>query len=277
LVTNGAIGLIAGSGKFPLQFAHGAARNGLKVICIGVAGEAPDELIPLVHRFYRVPVWRVGRMIRCFKRHSVQHAVMAGKITKQVMHTPWRVWKLLPDWRTIHLWWFEARHDKSDDSLLLAVIKEFGRDRIQFESALKYCPELLVKAGCLTRRRPSSAEQRDIDYAWVLAKEMGRLDVGQSVCVKERSVLAVEAIEGTDRAIQRAGRHCPRGGFTVVKVAKPQQDDRFDVPTIGTDTIETMHAAGATCLALEAENTIVLEQEAVARLADQHGIAIVAR
>src|SRR5262249_23483367 len=159
------------------------------------------------------------------------------------------------------------RADNRDDTMLLALIREFDRDGLTFTSALDLCPELLVKPGVLTRRRPSPAEQADIDFGWELAKQMGELDVGQSVAVKERAVLAVEAIEGTARALLRAGELCRAGGFTVVKVAKPQQDLRFDMPTVGCTTIETMHRARARVLAIEAGMTVVLDQEQTVALA----------
>ncbi len=144
-------------------------------------------------------------------------------------------------------------------------------------SALELCPELLVRPGLLTRRPPTSREEADIEYGWHLAKEMGRLDVGQSVAVRERAVLAVEAIEGTDAAIRRAGDLCPGGGFVVVKVAKPQQDMRFDVPTIGPSTIESIQKAGGKVLAIEADKTILIDERDTIRLADDAGITIVAR
>jgi UDP-2,3-diacylglucosamine hydrolase len=183
---------------------------------------------------------------------------------------------LVPDWRTICWWYFRKRRDNRDDTVLLSVIEEFGRDGLRFESALTLCPELLVDPGVLTRRSPSSREERDIVFGWELAKEMGRLDVGQSVAVKERAVLAVEAIEGTDRAILRAGELCRAGGFVVVKVAKPRQDMRFDVPTIGCMTVESLHRAGGRVLAIEAGKTIVLDQAQTLALADRLGITIVA-
>jgi DUF1009 family protein len=156
------------------------------------------------------------------------------------------------------------------------MIKEFGRDGLTFASALDLCPELLVKAGTLTRKGPSAAEQADIAFGWELAKAMGALDVGQSVIVKEKAAIAVEAIEGTDRAIERAGELCRKGGFTVVKVAKPNQDMRFDVPTVGTATVEAIGKAGGRVLAIEAGKTIVLDQAEVVKLADRLGITIVA-
>ena len=162
---------------------------------------------------------------------------MAGKVTKNVMYTPMRVVRLWPDYRMFRMWYGTVRADKRDDSILLGVIAEFERDGMAFASALDYCPELLVDKGILTRRRPTDREWKDVEFGWGLAKEMGRLDVGQSVAVKERAAIAVEAIEGTDRCIERAGALCRAGGWTLVKVAKPQQDMRFDVPTVGVSTV----------------------------------------
>ena len=239
------VGLLAGSGRFPILFAEAAVRQGWEVACVGIRYEAPEELRHLCTSFREVGVSKLGRMIRTFRREGVEQIVMAGKVTKSVMYTPWRIVQLWPDLRMIHMWYRTCRADKRDDSILLAVIAEFERDGMTFGSALDYCPELLVNAGTLTRRGPTAQEWKDIDFGWHLAKEMGRLDVGQSVAVKERAALAVEAIEGTDRCIERAGQLCRAGGWTLVKVAKPQQDMRFDVPTVGTSTIENLHRARA--------------------------------
>ncbi len=269
------IGLLAGSGRFPIVFAEKARSLGIPVVCVGIRHEASPELQRLVDRFYWAGLARMGRMIRCFKREGVRQAVMAGKVTKAVMHTPWRLVSLLPDLRSLWAWYCVPRRDNRDDTLLLWVVDTFAADGIRFASALDLCPELLVPAGPLTRRKPTPQEEKDIAFGWELAREMGRLDVGQSVAVKEQAVLAVEAIEGTDRCIARAGDLCRRGGFVVVKVAKPQQDRRFDVPTVGCDTVETMHKAGGRVLAIEAERTIVLDQAATVALADRYGISIV--
>jgi UDP-2,3-diacylglucosamine hydrolase len=271
------IGLLAGAGRFPIVFAEKARTMGIPVVCVGIRHAASPELAELVPRFYWSGVARLGRVIRCFKREGVERAVMAGKIWKTVIHTPWRVLQLLPDWRMVRFWYSRTRRDNRDDNLLLGLLAEFAEDGIHFQSALELCPELLVKPGVLTRRQPNSREENDIAFGWELAKEMGRLDVGQSVAVKERAVLAVEAIEGTDRAITRAGELCPAGDFVVVKVAKPHQDMRFDVPTVGCSTIETMRQAGGRVLAIEADKTIVLDQGQTIALADRYGIAIVAR
>ena len=270
------IGLLAGSGRFPILFAEAARRQGLPVACVGIRYEASDELAALCESYQVVGLTKLGGMIRAFKRQGARRIVMAGKVTKSVMYTPWRFVQLWPDYRMMRMWYMALRADKKDDSILLAVIAEFERDGMMFDSALDYCPELLVNEGVLTRRKPTAAERGDIAFGWRLAKEMGRLDVGQSVAVKERAALAVEAIEGTDRCIERAGVLCRAGGWTLVKVAKPQQDMRFDVPTIGTATIENLHKSGARVLAIEAHKTIVVDQPDVIALADRYGISIVA-
>lgn len=270
------IGLLAGWGRFPLVFAEKARSLGLPVVCVGIRGEADPCLKDLTHQFHWTGVARLGRMIRLFKSAGVREIVMAGKIHKQVMFQPWRWLRLLPDLRTVRFWLRRWREGNNDDSLLLAMIDEFAGEGMMFRSALDYCPELLVRPGVLTRRQPTPAERADIAFGWRLAKEIGRLDIGQSVAVKERAVLAVEAIEGTDRMILRAGDLCRAGNFTVVKVAKPHQDMRFDVPTIGPWTLESMRRAGARVLAVEAGKTIILDEaEAVAK-ADDLGLVLAA-
>ncbi|WZO96871.1 UDP-2,3-diacylglucosamine diphosphatase LpxI [Isosphaeraceae bacterium EP7] len=269
------VGLIAGSGRFPILFAQAARAQGLRVACVGIRHEAPPELREMCDSYDEVGISHLGGMIRAFRRRGVERAVMAGKVTKNVMYTPRRFLQLWPDLRMIRFW-YGRLGDKKDDSILLGVIAEFERDGIPFGSALDYCPELLVTAGTLTRRQPTTKERLDIDFGWTLAKEMGRLDVGQSVAVKELATLAIEAIEGTDRCIERAGHLCKSGGWTLVKVAKPQQDMRFDVPTVGITTIENLHKAGARVLAIEASRTIVIDQPDVVKLADKYGMTIIA-
>ena len=268
------VGLLAGAGRFPITFAQAARQQGHSVCCVGIQGMVSDELPALCDHFWSVPVGRVGRMIQLFKRAGVRRAVMAGKIEKRLIFHKFRWLRYLPDWRTIHMLLNYAR-DKKDDTLLLAVISEFERDDIHFESALDYCPELLVKHGFLTRRKPSPAQWRDVNFGWEIAKEIGRLDIGQTVIVNDTAVIAIEAIEGTDEAIRRSGMLCRRGGFTVVKVAKPQQDMRFDVPTIGIKTIQTMYESGGRVLAIESSKTILLDHNEVVALADKCGISIV--
>ncbi|MCA9084040.1 MAG: UDP-2,3-diacylglucosamine diphosphatase LpxI [Planctomycetaceae bacterium] len=275
-MTPSRIGLLAGAGRFPVEFVEAARSAGHYVYGLGIAGMASEELADVCDDFRFAPLARIGKAIRLFHRADVQRIVMAGKIEKTVLFHPFRWLRLLPDWRTIHMWFRYARENKKDDTLLLAVIREFERDGFRFDSALDYAPELLVKHGFLTTRKPTTAQWRDIQFGWDLAREMGRLDVGQTVVVNDTAVIAVEAIEGTDRCIRRAGELCRRGGFTVVKVAKPQQDMRFDVPTVGVETIKTMHEAGGRVLAIEAGMTIIIEPEEVTRLADRFGISVVA-
>ena len=271
------VGLLAGNGRFPILFAEKARQLGIPVVCVALKEEASPELEAIVSRFYWTGMAKLGRMIRCFKKENVKHIVMAGKVQKVKFNASFRILRYLPDWRMIRAWWFRPRKDNKDDTLLLAFINEFAQDGLTFASALDYCPELLVKNGILTKRPPTPKEQADIDFGWEMAKEMGRLDIGQSVAVHEKAVLAVEAIEGTDQAILRAGTLCQRGGIVIVKVAKPQQDMRFDVPTIGCQTIESMKKAGARVLAIEADKTIVIDQDQTVALADRYGITIVAK
>lgn len=270
------LGLLAGAGEFPIQFAHAARHAGHYVYGLGVAGMASEQLFDACDRFRFAPLARIGKAIRLFRRAEVDRIIMAGKIEKTVLFHPFRWVRLMPDWRTIHMWLRYARKNKKDDTILLAIIREFERDGLTFDSALRYCPELLVKHGFLTTRKPTASQWKDIQFGWELAREMGRLDIGQTVVVNDTAVIAVEAIEGTDRCIRRAGELCRRGGFTVVKVAKPNQDMRFDVPTIGVDTIKTMHQAGGRVLAIEAGLTIILNPDEVAAIADRLGISIVA-
>jgi DUF1009 family protein len=270
------IGLLAGWGRFPIVFAEKARALGRSVVCVALKHEAADELKGLVQRFQWTGLGRLGGMIRCFKRAGVRHVVMAGKVHKgNYLYRPWRLFSLVPDWRFVQAW-LRRRSDNRDDTLMLAFVAEFARDGLHFESALDLCPELLVPTGVLTRRKPTAVEEADIALGWRAAKKMGELDIGQSVMVKDGAVVAVEAIEGTDRAIARAGELCHKRGFVVVKVAKPNQDMRFDVPTVGLLTLEGMYRAGGRVLAVEAGKTIFLDQEATLAFADRHGMVIVA-
>ncbi len=269
------IGLIACAGRFPLAIARKAREVGIPVVCVGIAGMADPELAAVCQRFHWLRRLSLGFIIRTFRRGGVRRWSMAGKFHKHILFRPWRWFQLMPDWRLVRFWLTRRRSDTRDDTLLLGLIAEFRAEGMECVSPTDLCPELLVREGVLTRRRPTAAEERDAAFGWAIAKEMGRLDVGQSVMVKEGAVLAVEAIEGTDLAILRAGELCGQNGFVVVKVAKPKQDMRFDVPTVGTTTIQTMHKAGATALAIEAGRTILLDESDTLALADRYGIAIV--
>jgi DUF1009 family protein len=204
---------------------------------------------------------------------------MAGKFHKVLLYQPRLWWRHLPDWtflRTFYQYFITHSRDNKDDTLLGALADAFAAEGIMFHPATDFAPELLVKPGQIAGRPPSSAQQKDIEFGWEVAKLMGGLDIGQSVCVKDRAVLAVEAIEGTDACILRAGELCKKGGFTIVKVAKPQQDMRFDVPTIGVRTLRTMVSAGARVLAVEGGRTILLDDEEFRQYASYHRLTVVA-
>jgi UDP-2,3-diacylglucosamine hydrolase len=270
---------MAGWGRFPILVAQALQQHGHKVVCLGIKEHADPALAEYCERFDWVGLGQLGRAIRFYRRHDVSRATMAGKVHKvRLFHRGGWI-NHFPDWTGLKAFYphFITTHrDRKDDTLLGVVVQTFARGGITFGPATDYAPELLVKAGCLTTRRPTAAQQKDIEFGWQLAKEMGRLDIGQSVAIKDRAVLAVEAIEGTDECIRRAGALCQAGGFTVVKVAKPQQDMRFDVPTIGLGTVQSLHASGGQVLAVEAEKTIIVDEPVVVQFANQHGIAIVA-
>lgn len=275
-VSRAPIGLIAGAGRFPILFAEKAREAGVPVVCIGVAEMADPVLKTLCTEFHWL--WRLsfGSVVRTLRRAGVSQWTMAGKYHKHILFQPWMWWRLLPDWHFARFWWRRHRGDNRDDSLLLALIHHMKEQGLECVSALDVVPELLVRAGVLTKRTPTEAEWADIRFGWTLAKEMGRLDIGQSVVVRQQACLAVEAIEGTDRCIRRAGELCRRAASVVVKVAKPNQDMRFDVPTIGEATLESMREAGATVLAIEADRTILLDRPQVVDLANRLGLCLVA-
>jgi DUF1009 family protein len=274
------IGLVAGWGRFPILVARSLKALGYEVHCVGLAGHADRALAEICDSHCECGVARMGQHIRFFRRRGITQATLAGKIFKdKLLFGRWGWLPLVPDWTTIRAFFpvfVQGKQDRRDDTLLSVVVGEYARGGITMTPATDFAPELLAQPGQLTRRGPTAAQELDIAFGWDLAKEMGRLDIGQSVAVKGRAVIAVEAVEGTDACIRRAGELCPQGGFTVVKVAKPQQDMRFDVPTIGIGTIESLVAAGAGVLAIEAGKTIVVDQPEVVALADQHGLAIVA-
>ena len=270
------VGLLACAGRLPIVIAEKARECGIPLVCIGVAGMADPVLQGICTEFHWLRRASLGYLMRTFQRHGVSRWTMAGKFHKHKLYHPMRWFQFIPDWKMVRFYFFRKRSANNDDSLLLGLIQEFRDAGLECVSALDLCPELLVRDGILTHRRPSASEQKDIEFGWNLAREMGRLDIGQSVMVRERAVLAVEAIEGTDRAIERAGELCSKSGFVVVKVAKPAQDRRFDVPTVGKQTIETMHRSGAKVLAIEAGQTILIDEAETIALADRYGIAITA-
>ncbi len=273
------IGLVAGWGRYPIVVADALQTQGYRVYCLAIKDHTDPVLRASCDDYHTVGLAKLGAAIRYFRRNGIVQATMAGKIHKVALFKKFAWLKHLPDWqciRTFYPHWVSKTKDRKDDTLLGAIVDAYARVGIEFAPATQFAPELLVKHGNLTGRSPSTSQWKDVEFGWRLAKEMGRLDVGQSVAVKGRAVLAVEAVEGTDECIRRAGQLCSQGGFTVVKVAKPQQDMRFDVPTIGVGTLKMLVEAGASVLAIEADKTIVLDQEELVRYADGHKLAIVA-
>lgn len=273
------IGLIAGWGRFPLVVAQALRSQGKQVFCLGVKDHVDSELISLCHHFQPIGIAQLGKAVRYFQKNGVTQATMAGKIHKVLLFKKYYLLKHLPDWYCIQTFYphFVSRtKDRKDDTMLGTIVDAFAKFGIQFAPATDFAPELLVKERQLAGAPLTGAQIKDVEFGWTLASEMGRLDVGQSVAVKGQAVLAVEAIEGTDQCIVRAGQLCQAGGFTVVKIAKPQQDMRFDVPTVGVGTLESIAKAGGSVLAIEANRTIILDEAEFVRTANQHHIKVVA-
>jgi len=273
------IGLLAAWGRFPVLVAEALRRQNYHVSCIGVVDMADPELRTICQDFQWVGWGSLGGAIKYFRRRGVSEAIMAGKFHKVVMYQPGVWWRHFPDWtfiKTFYRYIITHQRDNKDDSLLGALVNAFAAQGIVFQPATDFAPELLAKAGQIAGRPPSAAQEKDIQFGWRIAKQMGGLDIGQSICVKDQAVFAVEAIEGTDACILRAGELCRKGGFTVVKVAKPQQDMRFDVPTVGVRTLRTMVAAGATVLAIEGGRTILLDDDEFRQFAAYHKLTVVA-
>ena len=269
------LGIIAGAGRFPFLVAEGARRAGRPVVIVGMRGLASKELADVADRFYWSGIVRLGQWIRLFRRQGVAEAIMAGSVRKSEMYGRFRLLRYLPDWTSIRLWFFQVP-DRRNDTVLRAVADELQRKGITLTSSVAYCGEHMPGAGVLSRLQPSAQVEKDVAFGWSIAKEMGRLDVGQSIAVKEQEVIAVEAIEGTARMIERAGQLCRQGCLTLIKVAKRNQGPRFDVPTVGPETIENLHRHGGKALVFEADQTLMVEKERVVALADKLGIVLVA-
>lgn len=274
------LGLIAGEGEFPSLVLAGAKRAGLRVVVVGLSGCCSDEVRQAADVYHEAGIARLGRWIRIFRKERVDRAIMAGRVKKsQMFDQPrWRQFlAYLPDWTSIKVWYFSAK-DRRNDNLLRAVADEMRAKGIDLIDSTAYCQDALAPDGVLTRGgKVSQALSADIDLGWRIAKEMGRLDVGQSVAVKDKDIIAVEAIEGTDAMIERAGALCKSGGWTLVKTAKPNQDMRFDVPTVGPATIKRLHAAKGAVLVVEAGKTLLLQKNELIDLANSLGITVVGR
>ncbi|TWU23168.1 hypothetical protein Pla52o_27030 [Novipirellula galeiformis] len=274
------VGIVAGWGSFPIEVAQAVVRDGRQVCCIAIKGHASRELESICSDVHWLGVGKVGGHIRYFRRQGVKQVTMAGKLFKSDILFQGSVWlKHLPDLQAIRTFGpllFGRQRDARDDRLLMAVTDTYTRSGMEICAATDFAPELLVNHGTLAGKPLSRRAQRDVQVGWEVARQMGGMDIGQSITIKDGTVIAVEAIEGTDACIERTGELCRRGGWTLVKVSKPNQDMRFDVPTIGPQTVDRVAKAGGTVIAIEAGKTIVVEQDQTYADARQKGITIVA-
>jgi len=269
------LGLIAGQGRLPFLVAGGAKKAGLKVICLGLGENIEPGLEKAVDVFYKVPLARPGKWIKRLKKHGVTTTIMVGRVAKARIYTPWRILKYLPDWRAFRIWYWRLRKkDKLTDLLLSAVATELATGGIILEDSTKYCKEHLASEGLMTNATPGNAVKNDIKFGWPRVKKLADSDIGQAIAVKEREVIAVEAIEGTAQMIQRAGNCCKAGGWILLKAARSNQDNRFDVPCVGTDTIKGLAENGGKWLVLEAGKIIILDKTQTIELANNLNIGI---
>lgn len=273
------VGLIAGWGRYPILLAQQLRRRRLPVVCVGIREHVDREMAEHCDQFQELSLTRLGSHVRFFRQHGVRRAILAGKIHKTLLFKVPFFWRNIPDLACIRTFlphFVLGTKTRNDDALLMSATEGYARYGIDIMKSTEFAPDLLVPDGLLCGPTLTKAQQRDIDFGWKLAKAMGGLDVGQSVAVKGQAVLAVEAIEGTDECIRRAGRLCESGGFTLVKVAKPSQDMRFDIPTIGVGTVQSMWQAGGKVVAVEAQKTIWVDREQTIRFAEKNGITVVA-
>ncbi len=262
------LGLIAGTGELPALVAEEARAKGYKVIAVALEPLADKNLDRHVDEVRRISVGKLGEIINFLKKGGAKEAVMAGKVPKSLLYKS----KIIPDLRAVKLLF--TLKDKSDDSILLAVAKELEKDGIKLLNTTDFSSGLMTPEGILTEENLSENEWKDVAFGWKIAKEMGRLDIGQTVVVKDQAVMAIEAIEGTDEAILRGGKLSGEGAV-VIKVAKPKQDLRFDVPVVGMNTLKSIIEVNARVLAVESGKSILLRREKMIKEADEAGISIV--
>lgn len=266
------MGLLAGNGRFPIEFARAASRHGVSVVAIGLKKETSPELENYVDEIHWTGLAKLGKWIKIFKNAGVEHAVMCGGVEKSKMYPD--ITRYLPDLRSMKVWYENAR-SRADHTLLEAVVREFKQEGIAIESSVLYCPDLLAEEGTLTKLEPSDEQWEDIRFGWSLAKQIARMQIGQTIVVKDKAVIAVEGMDGTDATIKRGGRIAGEG-TVVIKVAKENHDPRFDIPCIGPETVDVLSEAGAAVLAVAAGNTIVLNDDATTARAEKAGVVITA-
>lgn len=263
------IGLIAGSGKFPILFSRAARDQNIKVVAAGVKGDTSFLLRALVDHFSMFRAGELKKLFEYFQSHDIHHVIMAGQVNPNHLFDP----HVQMDEEFEKL--FKAIRDRKADTIFSAVADKLQEHGMKLVDSTFLIEPYLAPAGTLTKRGPTEAELEDIDFGRHIAKSMGGLDIGQTVVVKEKAIVAIEAMEGTDRCILRGGR-IARQGAVVVKMSKPQQDQRFDVPVVGPRTLQNMARVRAGCLAVEKNKTILIDRDVCVKLADKAGICIVA-
>ncbi|MFH1199394.1 MAG: UDP-2,3-diacylglucosamine diphosphatase LpxI [Candidatus Omnitrophota bacterium] len=263
------IGLIAGNRKFPLLFAKSAKAKGVSIVAVAIKGDTSPKLKNLVDKIYWLGLKDFSQMFEIFKSEGISKVVMAGQVSPRRLFSK----EVEKDKELKQL--LDSIKDKKADTIFSAVAKRLAERGFELISSTTFIEEYLPGKGTLTKLEPSFAVWEDIYFGLGLAREVARLDIGQTVAVKSKAVIAVEAMEGTDNLIRRAGK-LSQGQVTIVKVSKPKQDLRFDIPVIGFNTIKNLIRARAKCLAFEAGKTIFIDQEESLALADKKGIAIVA-
>lgn len=261
-------GLIAGNGKFPFMVVEGARQSGARLVVAAIREETDPSIEELAERVEWVGIGQLGRMIRFFKDEGVEKAIMAGQVKHVQIFS-----RAVPDARMLKVLLRLPR--RNTDSLIGAIAAELQSEGIELINSTYFLQQHLPQTGTLTRRQPDKHEREDIEYGLEIALEIARLDLGQTIVVRGKACVAIEAMEGTDETIRRAGQLVKKR-LTVVKIAKPNQDMRFDVPVVGVPTIETMLEAGATCLCITAGKTLMFDREEMIRLANDRKIAIVA-
>ena len=264
------VGLIAGIGTLPVEFMRAAQHEGYEVVVISVVTDGAPELQAEADAYYQISVFKSDTVIKTFLKEGVTDVTMLGKVTKEHIY---KKITTIPDMRTIKL--LNRLRNRKDDTIMLAIVDELEKEGLSVADQTKYMRSLMPPVGVMTTRKPTETEQLDIEFGFTLAKQMGALDIGQTVVVKEQAAMAIEAIEGTDECIKRGGA-LGREGAVVVKTAKPNQDVRFDVPAVGMKTLESMISSNCKVLAMEAKRTIFVEQEAVLQKANELGIVICA-
>jgi len=274
LLLNKPVGLIAGQGRLPLLVARGIKAAGANVCCLGLRDQYDLQLPLLCDQFNSVGLLRIGRWIKLLRRAGVREAVMVGGVSKKRMHDRWRFFRQIPDWRAAMLWYRHLRHDRRNAAVLAALADELARHGITLIDSTTYINDQLADEGALTLTRPTAAQRADVEFGWPLLARTVELDIGQSIAVRDRDVIAVEAVEGTDAMIERAGELCKTKGWTLLKTAKRDHDMRTDVPAIGLATIERAARAGCGCIAVGAKRVILVDKPAVLKAADDMRIAI---